>query len=69
MTTYFLDIKNGKDTNSGLDWDQAFLTHERLWEELDKNAKSVELTVTMKPTIRYDFPTPKNFENPMGEKK
>ena len=51
MTTYFLDIKNGKDTNSGLDWDQAFLTHERLWEEINKNAKPRELTVTYKEIV------------------
>ena len=39
MTMYFLDSKDGKDTNSGLSWDEAFLTHERLDKELAKSLK------------------------------
>ncbi len=37
MTLYFLDYKDGKDTNTGLNFDQAFRTQERLYKELDKN--------------------------------
>ena len=45
MTTYFLDFEDGKDTNSGLCWDQAFLTRERLDKELDKNIKSADFKI------------------------
>ena len=45
MTIYFLDFKDGKDTNSGLSWDEAFLTSERLDKELDKNIKSADFKI------------------------
>jgi len=69
MTTYYLDIKNGKDTNTGLSFDQPFLTHERLLEALDKSIVCERMDITIRETLRYDWPTPKNFQNPMGEKK
>ena len=46
---YFLDFKNGKDTNSGLSWDEAFLTRKRLDKELDKNIKNADFKVEAGP--------------------
>ena len=42
MTTFFVDTKNGKDSNTGLGFDQAFLTYERLDKALDESAKERE---------------------------
>ena len=42
MTTVFIDTKNGKDSNTGLAFDQAFLTYERLNKALDESAKERE---------------------------